>query len=499
MHDDWFDHDHYEHLKHEEQGYDEGNTSERITLNTVGIDIGSSTTHLIFSKVVLVRRGKELSSRYVVVQREIVYESPVFLTPYKNPTTIDTEALRELFADEYEKAGQTVESVDTGAVIVTGEAAMKENAENIISLFSAQAGKFVCATAGPNLEAVLAAHGSGAVRNSEHKTVLNIDIGGGTTKFALAHNGHVLETSAVSIGARLMAWDGETRLKRKEKTADYYMSELPDVGHPFPESRQTEFASRMTECLMEITEHIKEQSGLSEEKKRLYLTPSFVSSEPVDEVVFSGGVAEFIYDCDSESKGDFGLLMGQQIRNRLKEKQWKLGVPAQRIRATVIGASQYTVQVSGNTIFLTNPEIVPIRSVPVVSLDLSRDDGNFDALPALLGEALQRIDLEEGKEPVAIGIKWPQTIHYQIMSRFCKKLFESLTTLTSQPSIPLILMFDNDVAALLGRLLQEECSLKCPIVSIDGIDIRELDYIDIGEMIEDTNVVPVVIKSLVFK
>ena len=157
--------------------------SERITLNSVGIDIGSSTSHLIFSRLTLRRQGIALSSRFVVVNREILHESPILLTPYIDKTTIDTDKLDEFIHESYRQSGLTPNDIDTGAIIVTGEAAKEECRGHLGAVFGSS-GKFVCATAGHNLEAILASYGSGAVHMTYHEggdfTVMNVDVGGGT-------------------------------------------------------------------------------------------------------------------------------------------------------------------------------------------------------------------------------------------------------------------------------------------------------------------------------
>ncbi|MET0691351.1 MAG: ethanolamine ammonia-lyase reactivating factor EutA, partial [Candidatus Binatia bacterium] len=197
--------------------------SERITLTSVGIDVGSSTSHLIFSRLTLRRQGIALSSRFVVVNREIIHESPILLTPYLDKTTIDTAKLGDFIEQAYRNAGVTPSDIDTGALIVTGEATKKKNAEAISALFSAQAGKFVCATAGHNLEAILASYGSGAVHMTYHEggdfTVMNVDVGGGTSKIAIVRGGRVIDTCAVEVGARLVAMDEDGKINRLEDTA----------------------------------------------------------------------------------------------------------------------------------------------------------------------------------------------------------------------------------------------------------------------------------------
>src|SRR5215470_18526375 len=192
---------------------------EHIRLRSAGIDIGSSTSHLVFSELVLTRQGRYLSSRYQVVKRDVSFRSRVTLTPYSSPSQIDTARVAGFIDEAYREAGIARSEIDSGAVITTGEAAMKENAAPIIELFSADAGKFVCATAGPHLESLLAAHGSGAAALSREpeQTVLNVDVGGGTTKFAVCRKGAVLETAAIHVGARLLAWGPGGRLERVEQ------------------------------------------------------------------------------------------------------------------------------------------------------------------------------------------------------------------------------------------------------------------------------------------
>src|SRR5215467_11277004 len=184
---------------------------ENVELSTVGIDIGSSTSHLLFAKVLLQRQSQGLSSRFVVVHRQVIWRSPIMLTPFLPDGTIDAGKLGAFIAGCYRDAGFARSDVDSGAVILTGEAIKRRNAQAIDELFAAEAGKFVCATAGHRLECMLAAHGSGAVRLSRERnaSVLHVDIGGGTTKLALIDKGVFLGVAAFAVGGRLIAADGE--------------------------------------------------------------------------------------------------------------------------------------------------------------------------------------------------------------------------------------------------------------------------------------------------
>ena len=181
----------------------------------MGIDIGTTTSHLIFSELLLERQGYRPVQRVQRGRAPVGAPLPILLTPYSSDDRIDTAALSAFIAQAYADAGWTPDMVDSGAVITTGEAARKENAAAIVALFSGQAGRFVCATAGHHLESLLAAKGSGAVslsRSPKTPLVLNVDIGGGTTKLAICRDGVVEETAALDVGARLLSWGEDGRL-----------------------------------------------------------------------------------------------------------------------------------------------------------------------------------------------------------------------------------------------------------------------------------------------
>src|ERR1043166_2677000 len=129
--------------------------ADHVSLETVGIDIGSSGTQVIFSRINLRRLGEDLSSRYVVVSRETLYQSPVALTPYRSEELIDDAALGAIIDDAYGAAALHPDDIDTGAVILTGEALRRENAAAIADVLSMQGGEFVCAAAGHHMEAML--------------------------------------------------------------------------------------------------------------------------------------------------------------------------------------------------------------------------------------------------------------------------------------------------------------------------------------------------------
>jgi len=480
--------------------------SERITLNSVGIDIGSSTSHLIFSRLTLRRQGVALSSRFVVVNREIIHESPILLTPYTDRTTIDTNKVGDFIHEAYRNAGLTPEDIDTGALIVTGEAVKKKNAEAIAALFSAEAGKFICATAGHNLESILAAYGSGAVHMTYHEggdfTVMNVDIGGGTSKIAIVQGGKVVDTCAMEVGARLIAMDDNGVITRLEDTALKIAKQAGidglKLGGTMTDDQKEKFSQKLCDSLYEVLERGK----LSADVESLLVTPKLEFDAPVHALMFSGGVSEFIYGYEKRNLGDLGVQLGKKIRaraNQLGGGNVPLRPAEVRIRATVIGASQYTVQVSGNTIYLSHPEILPLRNLQVVTPQFEQKESiTAGEIQKSVERALQRFDAQDVERAVALAVRWELGPSYPLI----RTLAEGLTTAMKghiDNGNPLVLVFDADIAKLMGNIVERELIPGAAIISIDGIDLKDFDFIDIGQELPDAKAVPVVIKSLMFR
>lgn len=478
------------HHEHDHAGGDGNVATERLRLRTVGIDIGTTTSHLIFSELVLERQGIRLSSAYTVVERRVVHRSEVRLTPYSSPRRIDTEALAAFIDRAYAAAGWTRETVDTGAVITTGEAARKENAANIVALFSGQAGRFVCATAGHHLEALLAAHGSGAVarsRAAETPVVLNVDVGGGTTKLAVCRDGQVEGTAAIDIGARLVSFD-ERGIVRAVTRAGRHIA--ADVGATIAAGDRVDRPTleRIADRIAEIALRIPEGKPVDDD---LWLTEPLHSKGPFPALVFSGGVGEYVNGSETREYGDLGKLVGDAITKRLGTHT--LLAAAESIRATCIGASQYTIQVSGDTLFLTDPGLLPLRDLAAVAIQPANADAVDIARTVRAG--IERLDREDGR--FAIAVRWRHGPAYGALKELSTGIHEGVRSVLRDER-PLVVVIDADIAGIVGQILQDEMGVRSPIVCVDQIKLSDLDFIDIGEVVPEKAVVPVVVKSLVF-
>jgi ethanolamine utilization protein EutA len=473
-------------------------SQETVELKTVGIDIGSSTSHLLFAKVTLQRRTQELSSRFVVIEREIVWRSPIMLTPFLSDGTIDAARLGRFIRGAYREAGFARAEIDSGAVILTGEAIKKKNARAIDELFAEEAGKFVCATAGHKLECRLAAHGSGAVRLSKERgeCILHVDIGGGTTKLALIDKGVVIGLAAFAVGGRLVAADDTGAWTRVDESAQLVAKELGLSTTPqslADASVRKRIADRLAAIAVDyILDTPRDRLGAA-----LNLTDNIAHSPTPQAITFSGGVSEYLFGCEQQDYGDIAPLLTTALSNQLARRS-AIPVldPGQHIRATVIGASQFTVQVSGKTIYLPDPSVLPVHNVPVVHLDIDLAGTiDTDAAADTIRQGLTQMDLSPSSR-MAIAFAWHGDPEYSRLAAAGRAIVQALAPAERREL--LILVIDGDIGKTLGRLLHRELNLPGPIVSIDGVQLQELDYVDVGQLLTPPGVVPVVVKSLLF-
>jgi len=497
------DHDH-DHFELDDRPIEENPIwiADHVTLLTVGIDIGSSGTQVIFSRINLRRYGEDLTSRYYVVSRETLFQSPVALTPYASEQRIDEAALGGIIDRAYADAGIGPNEIDTGVVILTGEALRRENAEAIAGLVAEQRGDFVTATAGHHMEAMLAAYGSGAskVSHAQDKRVLNIDIGGGTTKLAIVDKGTVVATAALHIGGRLQVMDEIGRMVRLDPAGRFHARQAGfavNLGDALLPAQLEKVAESMAALLIDALTC----RPLPRVIEHLYLTDPIGELQRVDAVMFSGGVGEYVYGREHRDFGDLGLRLGHALRRRIDAGAlpWPLLPAGECIRATALGASEYSVQLSGNTSCITNPgALLPRRNLQVLQPKFVCGDA-ID--PIELAKAIRAhfsaFDLIEGEGEVALALGWQGMPSYERIAAFAEGIRHGLAT-TIERRKPLFLMLDGDIAQTLGAILREELLVESEILAIDGIVLRDFDYIDLGRIRMPSYTVPVTIKSLLF-
>lgn len=475
---------------------------DNVIMNSVGIDIGSAGTQVMFSKIHLQRVSDQLSTRYVVISREPLYQSPSMLTPYQSDTLIDAQALGQIIQDAYSASGISADDIDAGAVILTGEALRRENGQAIAEVLAANGGEFVCAAAGHHMECMLAVYGSGAARHSYDNVsrILNVDIGGGTTKLGLVHRGELEATAAVHLGGRLLVVDDDGRITRLDPAGRGHALRAGfdwQVGSIVQREDLVRVAESMADALIRILRARYTESDIRD----LLLTDPLPEPDRIDGIMFSGGVGEYVYRREPRDFGDLGKLFGEAVRSRLDggALPWPLLPAGECLRATVLGASEYSVQLSGNTTFVSAPGVLlPRKNLQVIPLGLALDSTiDPDEVARALTRSFHRHDRIEGEGEVAVSLHWGGSPSFERLSALADGLIRALPR-TLASGTPIYLVVDGDIALTLGHLIEDDPRVSGEVLVIDGVTLWEFDFIDLGRIRMPSLTVPVTIKSFVF-
>jgi ethanolamine utilization protein EutA len=475
---------------------------DHVTLRSVGIDIGSAGTQVVFSRLHFRRHGEDLTSRYVVTRRETVYRSPVWLTPYAGDHQIDSARVGALVGQAYRDARQRPDDIDTGAVILTGEALRRDNARRLGDALSARCGELVCVSAGHNMEAMLAAYGSGAARAShdQQARILNIDIGGGTTKLALVDRGRVVATAALHVGGRLHVIDAGGRLVRLEPAGRDHAARAGlswSLGDAVEPTALDRVAGQMADTIIAAVS-VRPLPG---HVRQLFLTEPIDDLGRVDAITFSGGVAEYVYGREARDFGDLGRRLGAAIRARAAAGALPAVVaPAgERIRATVLGASEYSVQLSGNTSYISRPPaLLPRRNLQVLRPGYTPGTPvDPDALAEAIRRHLLSFDVDETNDEVVLALDWAGVPSHERITGLALGIVNGFAGRIAA-RLPVYVVLDGDVALTLGSILRDELGVTNDLLVIDGVSLWDFDYVDLGALREPSHTVPLTIKSLVF-
>lgn len=507
---------------------------------SVGIDIGTTTTHMVLSRlsidtISIFNRLPENS----IAAREIVYQSPITFTPivYEGENRlIDFEKISLVLEDFYKQAKIDKNEIESGALIVTGDSARTDNAQKVAQALAQAAGNFVVETAGPKLEGILAARGSGAIEESYRtgKTICNVDIGGGTSNLAFIEKGRIVETACLNLGGRL--------IQVEECQPDLFNTEQFKTVHCNRSGRillqslglsasallsKTDLSKLASKAAALIAEYCRIGTGIgtgigigvkSEEATSLLESlsetdvPSLAWLEKVDEYWFTGGVGTLMKsqdrpDTKSEKSsavpfGDLGQMLARALLDLLDRKRARFD--AAGIYATVIGAGLHTMQVSGSTIGIQSSQsILPLRNIRI--LKISAEPNNKGYLTAQVTKQLNFLDQLDDSEPLALYIN--DLGRDDISYRGIKNLAAEISNLLERlPKVAvknaLVIVLKEDIAMSLSQILKGMLRDKI-ILTIDGIDAQNGDFMDLGKTLGsaiDPNClsIGVVIKTLLF-
>ncbi|HEM3682875.1 TPA: ethanolamine ammonia-lyase reactivating factor EutA [Streptococcus suis] len=475
--------------------------SEKIL--SVGIDIGTATTQLVLSELVVENIASVFTiPRVYITDKRVLYRSEIIFTPIFDNLLIDVESIKEFVRQEYQKAGISKNMIQMGAVIITGETARKDNASQVLEALSGYAGDFVVATAGPDLESIIAGKGAGSFQYSQeyHTSVANIDIGGGTSNISVYREGDLIDTACFDIGGRLVKVDPSSQL------ITYIAPKLQEIIAK--ENWQLKVGCQVNrrdlDALISVLVSVLEQSlGLDTNSayyELLQTNHGLKLDYPIQCVSFSGGVADAVFQTDRSVSefhyGDIGILLGKAISQSKIFSDKKVIESVETIRATVVGAGSHTTEVSGSTITYIS-KVLPIKNIPVLKLSSQDEQGSQQELAGAIKEKSRWFMLENEVQELALaldGIKSPSFVRVQ---EYAQAILEGMKDSIDR-GIPLLVVVKEDMAKVLGQSLFALLPKEYPFVCIDSVDVQNGDYIDIGNPLVEGSVLPVVVKTLVF-
>lgn len=473
----------------------------REIIHSVGIDIGTSTTQLVFSRLAVENlAGNYTVPRVSIMEKEVVYRSKIYFTPLRSATEIDAESVKKIVRDEYAAVGMKPSDLQTGAVIITGDTARKQNANQVLAALSDMAGDFVVATAGPDLESVLAARGAGTDKLSEENrtVVANVDIGGGTSNIAFFEKGALRGVSCLDIGGRLVKIENgkiSYILPKIKRLAEAHGIRL-ELGAQADRTALSQLCAIMAGHLAQAL-YLKQQDA---EHKSLYTNDgSPIPPEPqIRGATFSGGVADYVYsptDDDPFRYGDIGVLLGKAVASHPAFKKVTLYKGAETIRATVVGAGTHTIEVSGSTISYAAGKL-PIKNIPILRVP-EEDEADLGKLSSSIKSQLRLYTPEGRTEQVAIAFTGRGYTSFVKIQELAAAVIRGAEEVI-RSELPLVVVVENDIAKALGNALKIRLENTKDVICIDGIRTLSGDYIDIGQPMAGGHVVPVVIKTLIF-
>lgn len=469
------------------------------TLLTVGIDLGTSTTQLVLSELTVENFASAFTvPRISISDKKVIYRSDIIFTPLLNQSEIDAEPIKAFVAEQYRQAGIHKQDIQMGAVIITGETARKSNANNVLRALSGYAGDFVVATAGPDLESIIAGKGAGAQTYSEtkRKPVVNLDIGGGTTNLAVFKDGEVIDTACFDIGVRLIKLDQQQKITYIAPKIQEIINKKGLTLHLGDQATE----QNLLPIISELVAVLENSIGLGTQSpfyQLLVTNHPLRKGEELPIVTFSGGVADCLNTTSTNlfKYGDIGLLLGKYLRKSLIFSEKEVLESAETIRATVVGAGSHTAEISGSTIAYRE-QILPVKNIPILKLAQEDETLTVTELGQRIQEKLNWHRIEETPQ-IALAIRGMSNPTFADIQRYGQGIVEGLASLVAE-QIPIIVMVDEDMAKALGHALSAHLPKDYPFICLDSVKVENGDYVDIGLPVAEGAVLPVIVKTLVF-
>ena len=469
---------------------------------SIGIDIGTSTTQLVFSKIIIENLASSFNiARIEIVEKEVIYRSKIYFTPLIGDNRIDMALVKNIVDTEFKAAGISKQEVEIGAVIITGETARRENANEVLHGLSGYAGDFVVAAAGPDLESIISGKGAGADKLSKdnNQVVASIDIGGGTSNIAIFERGDVIATGCLDVGGRLIKFDEQGK-------ALYINHKLQQIiqkeGLHIQLGQRPNMDDLHKICAI-MVQQLEALVGLAPKGPYydLLLTKEDLNcTRPIHSIMFSGGVADIFYQYQDESDllkyGDLGIILAKEMRNSCLNTQLIIEKPDETIRATVVGAGAHTAEISGSTICY-DAQLLPLKNIPVLKISPQAEKSTQE-FATEMQKKLEFFKLEDTMQNVALAFTGIRSPRFVQVEEYARAIIAGTKELVKKGH-PLIVLVEEDMAKALGYTIKRMLGHNLPLICIDSVKVADGDYIDVGHPLAGGMVLPVVIKTLIFK
>lgn len=466
---------------------------QEFTLTSVGIDIGTTTTQMVISRLTLanIMPGSQVP-KVEIIHKSVSYMGQIHFTPFIERERVDGQGIRAIINSEYQRAGIQPKEIQTGAIIITGETAKKENASEIIHSLADYAGDFVVATAGPDLESLIAGKGSGAesLSKANHSCIANIDIGGGTTNIAIFKSGKCLGTACVNVGGRLLEVNPLThRLSFIAQPAQTVLNSLALSAQCASLKEEGRLIKQVLTTMVKTVERVIGHLPLAPVDESLVMSNS-LPNVPLDGLVFSGGVARYIYQPGSDAwwiYGDVGPLLAEAFRASTICQDLPVFEAAETIHATVLGAGAHTINISGSTVTVSR-ETLPLRNVPALYPEIDPETKRY-----IWHKRAQSFARDLYRTFALVVPPLPDT-HFATIMTCAENLAIELKRIEG---LPKVVITQQDIAKVLGQTLKTFLG-DIPLVCLDGIELFFGDFLDIAKPLSHEEAVPVIVKTLVF-
>ncbi|MQR85843.1 ethanolamine utilization protein [Bacillus megaterium] len=465
-------------------------------ITSIGLDIGTSTTKLIVSKLLIANQQNQFTlPGCQIIDRRVTYASSIYTTPMLNDIEIDVQRLTVLLEQEYKNAGISLDQVEAGAVIITGETARKQNAESIVHYLAEHAGNFVVATAGADLEGILAAKGSGAIQRSAetNAVIANIDVGGGTANIALCQNGKVIETFTLHVGGRLIRLNSEGFVTY---ISPHLTEFLKNNSLILREGEKATFEKLSSICQLLAEETVNYVKALNQ-NSTLLVSPHTRSSIRPETIMVSGGVGAMMENQKPKTVkevviyGDVGPLLAYHFQSI------QVSQAAETTRATVIGAGMQNTEVSGSTVYIGSKRL-PLKNIPIIEIPVQQEE---TWNPQLFQErarasCMQASTIFSAEDPpAAIALSHFPYCRYKMLQELAKIISAEFIACFKGAKC-LVVLCEQDIAKALGQALAKQ-SKELEIICLDQIDFTHGDYIDLGLPVAG-EAISVSVKTLAF-